>query len=183
MPLSDGIRCGRITGLEIRPKSESAVDSEDSACRSPVICLEICAVADSTRALEAPVPTRAEYAGVCFAADFGPGRGKGLVAEASADGDALAALSTAAAEHGGSALGLHAGPKAVGLDALAAVRLKRALRHGNALLNPNFRVIAERELCSETLKPILCNETFKRILIALRRRFRMGGEACLSGKT
>ncbi len=58
-----------------------------------------------------------------------------LVAETGAYGNALAAGRAAAAEHGGSALGLHAGSKAVGLHALAAVGLKCALRHGNALLN------------------------------------------------
>src|SRR5580698_6974420 len=57
-----------------------------------------------------------------------------LVAETGADGNPLAAGRAATAEHGGSALGLHAGPKAVGLDALAAVGLKCALGHGNALL-------------------------------------------------
>jgi hypothetical protein len=58
-----------------------------------------------------------------------------LVAESGTDSNALAALRATAAEHGGSALGLHAGSEAVGLDALAAVRLKCALGHGNALLN------------------------------------------------
>jgi hypothetical protein len=57
-----------------------------------------------------------------------------LVAEAGTDCDASASLRTAAAEHGGSALGLHAGPKAVRLNPLAAVGLKCALGHGNALL-------------------------------------------------
>ena len=55
-----------------------------------------------------------------------------LVAEASTDCDASASLRTAAAEHCGSALGLHAGPKAVGLDPLAAVGLECTLGHGNA---------------------------------------------------
>jgi hypothetical protein len=55
-----------------------------------------------------------------------------LVAKSSAHGNALAALRAAAAEHGGSALGLHASPKAMGLNALAAVGLKCALGHGNA---------------------------------------------------
>ena len=53
-----------------------------------------------------------------------------LVAEASADSDTLAADGAAAAEHGCAALGLHAGTKAVGLHALAAIGLKCALGHG-----------------------------------------------------
>ena len=57
-----------------------------------------------------------------------------LVAEAGADGDALAALGTAAAEDGGAALGLHAGAEAVGLHAAVTVGLKCALGHGIALL-------------------------------------------------
>jgi hypothetical protein len=54
---------------------------------------------------------------------------------AGAHRDALAALGTAAGQHGGSALGLHAGAKAVDLRAVTAIRLKCALRHGTALLN------------------------------------------------
>src|SRR5260370_4912525 len=65
-----------------------------------------------------------------------------VVAEAGADGNTAATLRAAAAEHGGSALGLHAGPKAVGLDALAAVGLKCALGHGSALLNPFVEICA-----------------------------------------
>ena len=46
-------------------------------------------------------------------------------------------------------LGLHAGPKAVSLRAMAAVRLKCALRHGTALLN----FISMEECCpADTLK-------------------------------
>jgi hypothetical protein len=59
-----------------------------------------------------------------------------LVAEAGADGDALAALGTAAAEDGGSALGLHASSEAMGLHAAMAIGLKCALGHRNALLFP-----------------------------------------------
>jgi len=62
----------------------------------------------------------------------GPQPRQSLVAEASADGNAFAALGAAAVEYGGSAFGLHAGPKAVGRDPLAAVGLKCALRHGIA---------------------------------------------------
>lgn len=61
--------------------------------------------------------------------------GKGLVAESGADRNTLAACSAAAAEHGGSALCLHAGPEAVSLNAVAAVGLKCALGHKRALLN------------------------------------------------
>ncbi len=53
-----------------------------------------------------------------------------LVAETGADGDLVTALRTAAAEHCGSSLGLHAGKEAVGLGAVAAVRLKSTLWHG-----------------------------------------------------
>jgi len=73
-----------------------------------------------------------------------------LVAESGADGNALAALGAAAAEHGGSALGLHAGPKAVGLDPLAAVGLKCALRHGNALLILLWKSAPRRQVLSIT---------------------------------
>jgi hypothetical protein len=58
-----------------------------------------------------------------------------LVAVTGAYGNALAALGPAARQHGRSALGLHAGAKAVNLRATAAIRLKCALRHGTALLN------------------------------------------------
>jgi hypothetical protein len=60
--------------------------------------------------------------------------GKELVAEASADGHALAADGTATAENGSAALGLHARAKAVCLHTVAAIGLKCALGHGNALL-------------------------------------------------
>jgi hypothetical protein len=65
---------------------------------------------------------------------------RGLVAEAGADGHTLAADGAAAAQDGCAALGLHAGAEAVGLDALAAIRLKCALGHGNALLFPLEKV-------------------------------------------
>jgi len=58
----------------------------------------------------------------------------GLVAEASADGDLVTALGATAAEDCGTGLGLHAGEEAVGLGAVAAVRLKGTLRHGTKLL-------------------------------------------------
>jgi hypothetical protein len=57
-----------------------------------------------------------------------------LVAVTSADSDFVTALRTAAAEHGGSCLGLHAGKKAVGLGAVAAVWLESTLRHDKKLL-------------------------------------------------
>jgi hypothetical protein len=53
----------------------------------------------------------------------------GLVAEASADGDLVTALGATAAEDCGTCLGLHASEEAVGLGAVAAVRLKGTLRH------------------------------------------------------
>jgi hypothetical protein len=59
-----------------------------------------------------------------------------LVAESSAHGHANAAYAAAAAEHGCAGLGLHAGAEPVGFHALAAVGLKCALGHGNALLYP-----------------------------------------------
>jgi hypothetical protein len=57
-----------------------------------------------------------------------------LVAETSADGNALAADGTAAAQHGSAGLGLHARPESVYFYTAVAVRLKCALGHGNALL-------------------------------------------------
>jgi len=75
-----------------------------------------------------------------------PGPPGKLVAEASADGHAFAALCATAAEHGGAALGLHAGPKAVSLNALAAVGLKCALGHGNALLNSSVKILLRQQI-------------------------------------
>jgi hypothetical protein len=46
----------------------------------------------------------------------------------------MTALGTAAIEDSGASLGLHAGQKAVGLGAVAAVRLKSTLRHDKKLL-------------------------------------------------
>jgi hypothetical protein len=57
-----------------------------------------------------------------------------LVAETGADSDLVTALGTAAIEDGGTCLGLHAGEKAVGLGAVAAVGLEGTLRHGKKLL-------------------------------------------------
>lgn len=56
------------------------------------------------------------------------------IAITGADRDALAANGAATAQHGRASLGLHARAKAVGLGAMAAVWLKCALGHGNALL-------------------------------------------------
>jgi len=53
-----------------------------------------------------------------------------LVAVAGADRNLVAALGPAAAENSGASLGLHAGKKAVGLRAVAAVGLKSTLGHG-----------------------------------------------------
>jgi hypothetical protein len=61
----------------------------------------------------------------------------GLVAEAGADGHALAADGATAAEHGCAGLGLHASAEAMGFHAFAAIRLKCALGHENALLFPD----------------------------------------------
>ena len=57
-----------------------------------------------------------------------------LVAETSADGDLVTALSATAAEHCGTCLGLHAGKEAVSLGAVAAIGLKGTLRHDKKLL-------------------------------------------------
>jgi hypothetical protein len=57
-----------------------------------------------------------------------------LVAESGADSHALAADGTATAQYGRTRLGLHAGTKAVGFHAFAAIGLKCALGHKNALL-------------------------------------------------
>jgi hypothetical protein len=59
---------------------------------------------------------------------------RGLVAEASADRNALAARRTATVQHCGAALGLHTRAKSVRLYTAMAVRLKCALGHRNALL-------------------------------------------------
>jgi hypothetical protein len=59
-----------------------------------------------------------------------------LVAETGAHGHALAADGAAAAQNGCAALGLHARAKTVRLHAFAAIRLKCALGHKNALLFP-----------------------------------------------
>ena len=59
-----------------------------------------------------------------------------LVAEAGADSHALAPDGATAAQHGGAALGLHPRAEPVGLDAAAAIGLKCALGHVNALLFP-----------------------------------------------
>jgi hypothetical protein len=64
-----------------------------------------------------------------------------LVAEASADGNALATDGAAAAEHGSAGFGLHTCAEAVSFHALAAIRLKCALGHGIALL------FSEENLC------------------------------------
>ena len=52
-----------------------------------------------------------------------------LVAETGADGDLVTALRAAAAQHIGAGLSLHPRKEAVGLRAMAAVRLKGTLRH------------------------------------------------------
>ena len=56
-------------------------------------------------------------------------RGEELVAETGADGDLVTAFGPTTAEDGGTCLGLHAGKKAVGLGAVAAIGLKGTLRH------------------------------------------------------
>ena len=59
-----------------------------------------------------------------------------LVAEPGRDRNLMPTLGPAAAQHRGARLGFHAGKKAVGLGAVTAVRLKRALRHGNSSNRP-----------------------------------------------
>ena len=61
---------------------------------------------------------------------------KVLVAEAGAHCNAPAADSTATAQYGGARLGLHARPEPMCFHTVAAIRLKCALGHGNALLFP-----------------------------------------------
>jgi hypothetical protein len=65
---------------------------------------------------------------------------RALVAEAGADGHALAADGAAAAEHGCASLGLHARAEAMCLHAFAAIGLKCALGHDNALLFPEEKL-------------------------------------------
>jgi len=57
-----------------------------------------------------------------------------LVAEASADSNALAANGAATAQHGCASLGLHARAETVSLHAFTAIGLKGTLGHENALL-------------------------------------------------
>jgi hypothetical protein len=61
-------------------------------------------------------------------------RGDELVAVTGADGDLMTALGAAAAEDGGTCLGLHTREEAVGLGAVAAIGLKGTLRHDKKLL-------------------------------------------------
>ena len=60
----------------------------------------------------------------------GDGVERRLVAVAGGDGDLVAALGAAAAEHGGSGLGGHANEEAVDLATAAAIGLDGALGHG-----------------------------------------------------
>jgi hypothetical protein len=53
----------------------------------------------------------------------------------------MTALGAAAIQDGGASLGLHAGEKAVGLGAVAAVGLKGTLRHGTELLRQKLRFL------------------------------------------
>jgi len=69
-----------------------------------------------------------------------------LVAKSSADGHTLAASGATTRENGGAALGLHASPEAMRLNAAATVRLKCALRHKTALL------LAIAEICAFTAR-------------------------------
>jgi hypothetical protein len=62
---------------------------------------------------------------------------KCLVAESGADSHALATDGAAAAQHGSTGLGLHARTETMGFHPFAAVGLKCALRHENALLFPD----------------------------------------------
>ena len=62
---------------------------------------------------------------------------RGLVAEAGADGYALAANGATAAQHGSTGLGLHTRTETVGFHPFAAVGLKCALGHENRLLFPD----------------------------------------------
>jgi hypothetical protein len=62
--------------------------------------------------------------------------GKGSVAEAGADRDTLAAGGAAAAQYRSSGFGFHARAEPVRFHAVAAIGLKCALGHENALLFP-----------------------------------------------
>jgi hypothetical protein len=70
------------------------------------------------------MPSNFAFEGIIVNGDAGE-----LVAEAGADGDLMTALGAAAIKNGGARLRLHAGKEAVGLGAVAAVRLKGTLRH------------------------------------------------------
>jgi hypothetical protein len=60
-----------------------------------------------------------------------------LVAETGAYGDAYATDGTATAKDGGTGLGLHSRAETMGFHAFAAIWLKCALGHENALLFPD----------------------------------------------
>jgi hypothetical protein len=87
-----------------------------------------------------------------------------LVAEAGAHCNALAADGTAAAQHGSAGLGLHARPEPVRFHTVAAVGLKCALGHGNALLFPlkNLRFDSTSEyIASWARNPARANMEFR----------------------
>jgi hypothetical protein len=60
----------------------------------------------------------------------------------------MTALGAAAAEDGGTSLGLHASKKAMGLRAMAAVRLKGTLRHDKKLLRKGEPLLKLLDYCS-----------------------------------
>jgi hypothetical protein len=93
--------------------------------------------------------------------------GRRLVAEAGAYGDTLAADGATTAQHGCAGLGLHARTKTVRLDAFAAIGLKCALGHENALLFPltNLRLDGKFQVYRR-LRPessLLCLAVQKRL--------------------
>ena len=82
------------------------------------------------------LPERVSAAAGGRSSDPGSNRTAGLVAKTGADGDALAANGATAAQYRCACLGLHTRTEAVGFHALAAIGLKCALGHENALLFP-----------------------------------------------
>ena len=83
------------------------------------------------------LPERVSAAAGGRSSDPGSNRTAGLVAKTGADGDALTANGATAAQYRCACLGLHTRTKTMGFHALAAIWLKCALGHENALLFPD----------------------------------------------
>jgi hypothetical protein len=83
-----------------------------------------------------PGRDRSETATECGAFRIKPDGREGLVAETSADSNALAPDGATAVQHGCAGLGLHSRAETMCLHTVAAIGLKCALGHEYALLFP-----------------------------------------------